>query len=318
VEIFVNTEYVILTVGSSIIAMLFTSIVFLIYSSLMDDSFDSPHLDEQSDEQQEDMDYSQPSVSTPEVTYGPHQKFSRGNDVYALQEEFSMVKEKKFVCSVDILLAALQARCQTPGCTALPTVKHHLVGITLIVNCTCPSEHTYRFCSSHLVNDIYSNNLQAAASVILSGSNFAKVERMAKFLNLEFLSKSTYYRFQHLYLIPEINKWWSWMRDELLKEFSGNDLVLGGDGQCDSPGFNAKNLCYFMMEVNSNYILDIEVLDKRHVGLTSTNMEKEAVKRSLDRLQRDVKVVELVTDASTTVKAFLGKLIILKNSPNLI
>jgi hypothetical protein len=37
-----------------------------------------PLSDEQSDEQQEDMDYSQPSVSTPEVTYGPHQKFSRG------------------------------------------------------------------------------------------------------------------------------------------------------------------------------------------------------------------------------------------------
>jgi hypothetical protein len=113
---------------------------------------------------------------------------------------------------------------------------------------------------------------------------------MAKFLNLEFLSKSTYYRFQRLYLIPEINKWWSWMRDELLKEFSGKDLVLGGDGQCDSPGFNAKNLCYFMVEVNSNYILGIEVLDKRHDGLTSTNMEKEAVKRSLDRLQRKVSV----------------------------
>ena len=80
------------------------------------------------------------------------------------------------------------------------------------------------------------------------------------------------------------------MRDELLKEFSGKDLVLGGDGQCDSPGFNAKNLCYFMVEVNSNYILGIEVLDKRHDGLTSTNMEKEAVKRSLDRLQRKVSV----------------------------
>jgi hypothetical protein len=94
--------------------------------------------------------------------------------VYALKEEFSMVKEKKIVCSVDILLAALQARCQTPGCTALPTVKHHFVGITLIVNCMCPSEHTYRFCSSHLINDIYGNSLQAAASVILYGTILLK------------------------------------------------------------------------------------------------------------------------------------------------
>lgn len=82
--------------------------------------------------------------------------------------------------------------------------------------------------------------------------------------------------------------------------------MVGGDGQCDSPGFNAKNLCYFMVEVNTNYIIDIEILDKRHVGLTSTNMEKEAVKRGLQKLAQDIKVVELVTDASTSVKALLG------------
>ena len=100
---------------------------------------------------------------------------------------------------------------------------------------------------------------------------------MAKFFKLELLSKSTYYRFQRLYLVPEINEWWSWMRNEIIGEFTGKD-VIGGDGQCDSPGFNAKNLCYFMMEVESNYILDIEVLDKRHVGLVSTSMEKDAVR----------------------------------------
>ena len=97
------------------------------------------------------------------------------------------------------------------------------------------------------------------------------------------------------------------MRSELLREFAGKDLVVGGDGQCDSAGFNAKNICYFMMEAESNYIIDIEVLDKRHVGLVSTNMEKDAVRRSLDRLTKEVKVVELVTEAFTSVKAVLGK-----------
>ena len=45
---------------------------------------------------------------------------------------------------------------------------------------------------------------------------------------------------------------------ELEKEFLGKDVVLGGDGQCDSPGFNAKNLCYFLMEVESNYFLTLK------------------------------------------------------------
>ena len=54
-------------------------------------------------------------------------------------------------------------------------------------------------------------------------------------------------------------------------------VLVGGDGQCDSPGFTAKNLCYFLMELTSGYILEVEVRDKRHVGLASTNMEKAAL-----------------------------------------
>ena len=113
------------------------------------------------------------------------------------------------------------------------------------------------------------------------------------------------------------------MREEILDEFAGESIVVGGDGQCDSPGFNAKNLCYFMVEANTSYIIDIEVLDKRHVGLTSTNMEREAVKRGLTAtstnmereavkrgltaLSERVNVVELVTDASTSITALLRK-----------
>ncbi len=75
---------------------------------------------------------------------------------------------------------------------------------------------------------------------------------MADFFGLHFLSKSTYY------LIPEIDDWWCWIRKELIKEFEGQDIVLGDDGQCDSPGFNAKNICYFLAEVDMGYIIDVE------------------------------------------------------------
>ena len=57
------------------------------------------------------------------------------------------------------------------------------------------------------------------------------------------------------------------------------------------------------------YFIDIEVLDKRHVGLILTNMEKQAIKSS--HLQQDVEVDDLLTNASTSVKAFLGKVIVI-------
>ena len=88
---------------------------------------------------------------------------------------------------------------------------------------------------------------------------------MADFFGLHFLSKSTYYILQRLNLIPEIEDWWCWMRKELHKEFEGLDIILGGGGQCDSPGFSAKNLRYFLVKISTGYTVNIEVLDKRPV-----------------------------------------------------
>lgn len=97
------------------------------------------------------------------------------------------------------------------------------------------------------------------------------------------------------------------MREQLLQELSGEDVVVGGDGQCDSPVYNAKNLCYLMVDLKNNYIIDIQILDKRHVGLISNNMEREAVHRGLENLCQVIKVVEFVTDASSSVKILLGE-----------
>ena len=91
--------------------------------------------------------------------------------------------------------------------------------------------------------------------------------------------------------------------------FQGQNIVVGGDGQCDSPGFCAKNLCYYLMESTSEYIIHVEVLDKLHVALASTNMEREAVKRSLAKTENDFNIIELVTDASSSIKKLLGKIL---------
>ena len=130
---------------------------------------------------------------------------------------------------------------------------------------------------------------------------------MANFLGLSFISESTFYRMQRLYFIPAIDEWWSWQREQLIEDFIDQEVVVCGDGQCDSPGHTAKNLCYFLMELVSGYILEIEVRDKPHVGLASTNMEKQALQNALQRLQASLTIVEVVTDASPAIKKMLGK-----------
>ena len=63
---------------------------------------------------------------------------------------------------------------------------------------------------------------------------------------------------------------------------------------------------YFLMEVVSEYILEVEVLDKRHVGMKSSTMEKKALKNALKRLQNVLKVAEVCTDASSSRKKLVG------------
>lgn len=74
------------------------------------------------------------------------------------------------------------------------------------------------------------------------------------------------------------------------------------------PGHTAKNLSYFLMELVSDYILDVEVRDKRHVGLASTNMERQALQNALQRLRSSINIVEVVIDASTSLKKMIGKI----------
>ena len=65
------------------------------------------------------------------------------------------------------------------------------------------------------------------------------------------------------------------------------------------------------MEITTTYIIDVEVMDKRQVDMRSVNMEKEALLKILRRLKDILHLVELVTDASASIKKAMGNLILL-------
>ena len=259
--------------------------------------------------QTEEIKKAKPSVPKYVPAYGPHQKFTRRHEEAHYQVELGLIKGTKVLCSLDLLVQQLGGNCRHTGCIFETVVDYTLCGTSAMIRWKCPAGHIGRFCTSGEVNNVLSNNLQAAAAVLLSGNNFAKVERFAKFLGLSFISSSTFFRVQKLYCIPAIDEWWQWMRGELLVEFQNKELVVSGDGQCDSPGFSAKNLCYYLMEIVTEYILEVEVLDKRHVGMKSSTMETKALKNALERLKGVANVVEVCTDASSSIKTLLGNAI---------
>ena len=56
----------------------------------------------------------------------------------------------------------------------------------------------------------------------------------------------------------------------------------------DSPGFNANFCTYVLMNSAGLGILDVVIIDKREVGLKSTNMEKERFVRGLSPCKKTV------------------------------
>ena len=75
----------------------------------------------------------------------------------------------------------------------------------------------------------------------------------------------------------------------------------------DSPGFNANFCTYVLMNNDILDIFDMVVVDKREVGLKSTNMEKKGLIRGLEQIHKEgVNVVEIATDAHSKITKMLS------------
>ena len=233
--------------------------------------------------------------------YGPHRKFTRGEDAAEYLKELDMIQTPKVICSLDLLEKLLDGRCSEPGCILPLTVSTTTVGVTAVISWQCAKGHKGKFCSSHKIRGLYANNVQVASAILISGNNYNKISQLFNFSSSTFMDHTTFYRYQRKLFFPVIKEWWIWMRRSIINELSEQPVVLAGDGQCDSPGKTAKYLSYYLMNITTNYIVHGEYLDKHMVGGKSAAMEVEALKRSLNDLIQLLNVIEVVTDASSSV-----------------
>ncbi|XP_056021023.1 uncharacterized protein LOC125667202 isoform X2 [Ostrea edulis] len=127
-------------------------------------------------------------------------------------------------------------------------------------------------------------------------------------LKLKFPSADQFHRICSTYVIPTIDKFWSDHRQELLNDFKDKEVVVLGDGRNDSPGHCAQYCSYTLMDNETKKILTIETLDKRMTDRKSVNMEKAGFQIALnDLLEKDIKVVEVVTDAHLGIGSVMKK-----------
>ncbi|XDV52485.1 hypothetical protein PO909_021212 [Leuciscus waleckii] len=125
-------------------------------------------------------------------------------------------------------------------------------------------------------------------------------------MNLQIHNYNTFRRHARLFLEPSIHHKWKMDQQAMFQQLQPQGkIALSGDMHADSPGHSAKYCSYTLMHLESNTILDIQLVQSKEVG-GSAHMEKEGLRRGLDLLESNQLHVDyILTDRHTQVQKFL-------------
>ena len=163
--------------------------------------------------------------------------------VYCLQVKRSENLSRKIsiLCLCQLLKLA-HCTCSMPSCN-LPVDRHITKsGAALLIKFTCPAGHCVKWTSSPSHRDskcssISAINLLLANSILLSGNNIAKIDMFLDFMGVASISKSSFFLYQKQYICPAIKNYWESEQSQIFSKLqSKNEIILSGDGRCDSPG----------------------------------------------------------------------------------
>ena len=255
--------------------------------------------------------YSQPECSqlTSGSEYIPSQtsvntssKETVDDDVELEGDEDTSVADSFIVSSASLFqLFKFCPSCGSEVTSRTSTTK----GTVMIVQYTCRKGCNDVWRTEEVVQKKYIGNLKAAAAVLFTGNQFAKIQSLFSLMGVAFISETTFFRIQEEHLFPTIASVYNSHMDSILGAIQGEPVFLAGDGQCDSPGFNAKYCTYTIMCDETDFVLASKVVSVSEVG-SSYAMELEGLKRCLAEVEaHGVNFSGIVTDRHCQVTAYL-------------
>ncbi|XP_041855509.1 uncharacterized protein LOC121649045 [Melanotaenia boesemani] len=125
-------------------------------------------------------------------------------------------------------------------------------------------------------------------------------------MQLQSYQYDTFRRHARAVIEPAVIHHWKTSQDAMLERLSQESkVILGGDMRADSPGHSAKFGSYTVMDLSTNTVVDIQLVQSNEVG-GSYHMEKEGLVRSLALLEaRGVTLDCIVTDRHPQIQKFL-------------
>ncbi|XP_067237056.1 uncharacterized protein [Chanodichthys erythropterus] len=194
-----------------------------------------------------------------------------------------------------------------PVCKRACDVRTQRLGTFLSVKQWCP-HCTFRrhWDSQPILGSVPSGNLHLSAAMYLSGASFIQIEKVFNAMKLQLFRYETFRRHARAFIEPAVIHHWKVTQDVNLQRLSQEEkVIVGGDMRADFPGHSAKYGSYTMMDLHTNTVVDIQLVQSNKVG-GSCHMEKEGLARSLALLEsRGVNLDCIVTDRHPQVQKFL-------------
>ena len=93
---------------------------------------------------------------------------------------------------------------------------------------------------------LYLGKVGLSACVLFSSNTYRKLEKKLSVLKIPWVSKSRYYDMLD-HMLSVTNEVWKKEHSQIVSASKQRELILSGDGRCDSPGHNAKYLTYSLV-----------------------------------------------------------------------
>jgi len=241
-----------------------------------------------------------------DISYEPDfaEESSSECDSCGLEEEESISNEERKFLVFESNFDTLFERCPLCGNQILQrqkAVRGTMLSVTYVCSGGCDSV----WHSQPLIRRMPLGNLLVAGGILFTGGQFSRFEEFANIMKMPFISESTFYSVQNSYLFPVVESCFQQEQDALLSVFADESVWLLGDGQCDSPGHNAKYLTYTTMEEETQLILATKVVSVGEVA-NSNAMEVEGLHRCIEEVQaHHISIDGVATDRHPQVKYYM-------------
>ena len=264
-------------------------------------------------ENQQDVDLQQGDASKSaeknqaEILHKLEVAFQQLTSTDDLQSYLALHSRMRVIVSIDKLFELSSEKCAFCGEGLHVNKDVRTCGSRVEIIRQCKNNHSKKWVSSEVLgvksnNEFFLNDSLIAAAIIISGNNYSKFALMCKALGLNIITINTFTRFQKHCAAPVVKEIWNKMNSlivDILKQY--DDLCLCGDGRNDSPGHSARYCVYTLMEHATKVVVDMAVIDKRETGGNSVVMEKEGLRRLLEKMATVLPFSELATDASRSI-----------------